>query len=136
MPLQVTKWIARVVGEHGHSAVLPFDHRYNGREYKDRIRLSEVGRRVSWEIFVDFARPMDPGETDYPHYARLEDEGDLATLSFNAKWSSRAGVQWGLSESSGPVPTTPGVRRVRITLLNAQQQPLLSQSGTYHVDAG
>ena len=81
MPLQVTKWIARVVGEHGHSATLPFDHRYNGREYKDRMRLSEVGRRVSWEIFVDFTRSMDPGEADYPHYARLEDEGDLVTLT-------------------------------------------------------
>lgn len=136
MPLQVTKWNARLVGERGQNAVLPFDDRYNGQNWTNRIRLSQVGRQVSWEIFVDFARQMDPGESDYPHHARVEDEGDVAILTFNCKWSNRAGIQYGRPGSSGPVPTTSGARQVRITLLNAQQQPLLSQSGTYHVDPG
>lgn len=136
MPLQVTKWNARVVGERGHAAVLPFDDRYNGRNWTNRLRLSQVGRSVTWEIFVDFARPMDPGEPDYPHHARVEDDGDLATLSFNNKWSGRAGIQWGSPEARGPVPTSAGERNVRITLLNAQQQPLIAQSGAYFVDPG
>ncbi len=136
MPLQITKWLARVVGERGHAAVLPFDARYDGKKWTNRIPLSKVGKSVSWEVAVDFARQMDPGEANYPHFARLEDEGDFAILAFNGKWSGRAGIQWGLPESRGPLPSAPGPRRVRITLLNAQQQPLVSQSGTYFVDPG
>jgi len=135
MTLQVTKWLARLKTKSDF-LVLPFDARFNGDNWKNRMKLSRVGGAANWEVFVDFAAPMDPNDPSYPHFARLEDTGDFALLTFNNKYSTRAGIQYGFPGSQGPIPTSVGKRDVRITLLNASQQPLLSQSGSYLIDPG
>ncbi|MCG6962338.1 MAG: hypothetical protein LJE95_03615 [Acidobacteria bacterium] len=135
MTLQVTKWLARLTGKRG-GLVLPFDARFNGGNWNNRLPLSRIGGTANWEVFVDFASQMDPNDPSYPRYARLEDSGDFALLTFNCTWSMRAGVQYGVPGSQGPVPNAVGRRDVRITLLNGAQQPLLSQSGSYFIDPG
>ena len=135
MPLHVARWWARLAGATD-TLVLPFDHRYNGDNWDNRMKLSRVGGKASWEVFVDFTHPLDPGDPTYPHFAQLEDTGDFATLTFNNIYSERAGIQYGFPGSEGPIPTAPGKRDVRITLLNNARQPILSQSGSYFIDPG
>lgn len=120
-------------GTGGHLMYLPFDPDYRpGETGRDnRIRLSQVGQRPSWYFFVDFA-PLDPQDPAYPHYVQVQDEGDFANIRLTAHWSERAGIQNGY----GPIPTEPGKRRVRFTLLNKDQQPLQAQSGQYDVMLG
>ncbi len=135
MPLHVAKWSTRLAGATD-VLTMPFDWRYNGKNFNNRMNLSRIGGKASWEVFVDFSHPLDPSDPTYPHFARLEDTGDFALLTFNNIYSQRAGIQYGYPGSEGPIPTAPGKRDVRITLLNSAQQPILSQSGSYFIDPG
>ena len=135
MPLYIDKWFARLAGK-SNTLVLPFDHRFNGDNWNNRMALSRVGGQANWEVFVDFKQQLDPNDPSYPHFARLEDNGDFALLTFNNKYSMRAGIQYGFPGSEGPIPTAVGKHDVRITLLNKDQQPLASQSGSYFIDSG
>lgn len=132
MPLQVTEWVARLKGK-SDILYLPFDANFDGGSQTNQMPFRKIGGQANWHVFVSFVGPLDPADNAYPHFARLEDEGDFATLIFNCKWSSRAGIQYGMPGSQGPIPTTPGKRHVRITLLNQNQQPLAAQSGDYYL---
>lgn len=57
------------------------------------MKLSRVGGKASWEVFVDFTHPLDPGDPTYPHFAQPEDTGDFATLTFNILSSAPASLR-------------------------------------------
>src|ERR1044071_4515876 len=70
MPLYVKAWAAHMFGSSGHLMYLPFDKDFKPNDPNPRhnhIVLSQVGRRPSWYIFVDFPA-MDPHNPVYPHY--------------------------------------------------------------------
>jgi hypothetical protein len=120
---------------------MPFDPRFkpgdpgcDNRLGKDRIGYPSY--KPSWEVIVNFAEQLDPQDPTYPHYAEVHDNEDFATLTFNIFESLRAGVQWGIPGSYGPIPTHIGRHLVRLVLLNTNKAPLQSQSGDYYIDPG
>lgn len=129
MGLVLRAWGARLMGSEG-LVHLPFDLNFkqNDSMFDNNIQLRAIGRRPSWYIFVDFA-PMDPSDPSYPHFVEVDDDGDYALFELPNKWSERAGIQNGY----GPVPTSAGRRRVRLTMMNANQQRLASQTGDYFI---
>ncbi|MCP4897639.1 MAG: hypothetical protein GY906_11760 [bacterium] len=135
MALQIHEWTAQFACRAG-KIYLPFDFQFNGRDKSNRIVLSRVGSSPSWHVFVSFAGPLAPNHVDYPRYARVEDNDDFAILQFNCTWANKAGVQYGVPGSQGPIPTQAGKRQIRLTLLNSAQQPLAAQSGVYFIDPG
>ena len=139
MALHVMRWQAMMMPDHGPGAYMPIDINFdpNKPTNDNRLRLSQIENKpVRWHVFVEFPGPLDPQDPDYPHYCEVHDNQDFAVLEFNCKWSSKAGIQYGLPGSLGSIPSELGKHGVRFTLLNENRQPLLSEGTSYFLDAG
>ncbi len=137
MALTISAWNVRHVGASGHGCVMNFDSRYNGRNWDNRVPLSKIAKRPSWEVYVDFSSPpLDPNDPSYPCFANIFDNENFFQVPLKNKYSMRAGIQYADPESYGPIPSGTGRHNVRIELLNRDRQLLLTQSGYYVIEPG
>ncbi len=136
MALTIKSWNVRHVGASGHGCVMNFDERYDGDNWNNRVSMEKIQNNPSWEVFVNFGRDMDwQTDSDYPYSAQIEDNDNLFRLEFEAKFSMRAGLQYGSAAARGPVPSGYGRHKVTITLLDRNGNPLYRQAGEYWIDA-
>ena len=136
MPLSVKNWWVRHVGETGHGCVMNFDHRYNGDDFDNVVKLSKIQKRPSWEVYVDFFSQMDPSDPSYPYFANISDNDNFFQLPLPHKISWRAGIQYGTEGSYGPIPSGVGRHNVKVDILNKDSALLISQAGYYVIEAG
>lgn len=136
MPLSVKKWWVRHVGETLQGCVMSFDHRYNGDNWDNVVKLSKIQQRPSWEVYVDFHSPMDQSDPSYPFFANISDSDNFFRLPLVHKTSERAGIQFGTEGSYGPIPSGIGRHDVKVDILNKDAALLVSQAGYYVIEAG
>ena len=136
MTLSVKKWWVRHMGASGHGCVMNFDNRYNGDNWDNKVKLSKIQNRPSWEVYVDFVSQMDPNSDSYPYFATISDNNNFFQLPLKNKHSMRAGIQYGDPESYGPIPNGTGHHNVQLNILNKDGQLLIAQNGFYTIQGG